>query len=48
MSKLDDIIRERMKYIVYKENRPFSFLDFTDFDLKVLLEIKYVMYLKMK
>ena len=30
MSKLDDKIRERMKHIVYKENRLFSFLDFTD------------------
>jgi hypothetical protein len=30
MSKLDDKIRQRMKNIVYRENRAFSFLDFAD------------------
>ena len=30
MTKLDDKIRECMKHIVYKENRLFSYLDFTD------------------
>ena len=30
MSKLDDIIRERMKHIVYKEKRSFSYQDFKD------------------
>ena len=31
MSKLDESIRERMKNIVYNENRPFSYLDFIKF-----------------
>ena len=33
MSKLDDLMREHMKNIVYKENRPFCYLDFINFTL---------------